>query len=240
MVHFFNKRRWGLTALNTVFLGIALINQPFTPHLAQAQTAQTHTASPPMMSPDMGGTFKLDRPHSSLTFKVDHLGFVTYVGRFNVFDATLVLDPVKPTQSQLSVTITPESIDVVSDDVEKELKSEQFFNVEQFPEITFTSQQVVFTSSITAKVLGQLTLLGVTQPVVLNVKFNKKGINPYANVYEMGFSGTATFKRSTWGMKALIPQISDSVTVDVEAEFQKQAEAPTAEMQNTPPSREKH
>ncbi|OYX82982.1 MAG: hypothetical protein B7Y75_05795 [Azorhizobium sp. 35-67-5] len=98
------------------------------------------------------------------------------------------------------------------------MKGPDFFNTEAFPTIRFASTAVVATGS-TAKVTGDVTLLGVTRPVILDVTFHKAGINPTDKLYHLGFDATATLTRSDFGMRTNLPGIGDAVTLRIEAEF---------------------
>ncbi|MEL7048237.1 MAG: YceI family protein, partial [Pseudomonadota bacterium] len=117
------------------------------------------------------GTYKLDATHASLTWKVSHLGLSNYTARFSKFDATLDFDPAKMDQSKLTVTIDPKSIKTdyplaATKDFDKKLAEDpEYFNANAHPEITFVSTAVEMTGEKTAKVSGDLTLLGVTKEI---------------------------------------------------------------------------
>lgn len=171
------------------------------------------------------GTYKLDRSHASLTWKVSHLGLSFYTARFTKFDATLNIDPAKPETAKLSVEVDTTSIRTdypfaSRKDFDKELiESPNFFNAKKFPKITFVSTKVERTGDKTAKITGDLTLLGVTKPVTLDVTLNAAIMHPFAKKPAMGFSGTAKIKRSDFGMTHLVPNVGDDVTLLVEVEF---------------------
>jgi polyisoprenoid-binding protein YceI len=176
---------------------------------------------------EASGTYKLDRSHTNVIFSLSHLGYSQYMGRFNTMDAKLQLNAEDLSKSQVSVTLTPASVDVNNTELQDKLRGETFFNVAQFPEIKFESTQIVRTGRKAGTITGNLTMLGVTKPVVLNATFNDAGMNPYANVYTIGFSATATLKRSDWGMKAYVPQVGDEVNLIISAEFHKEEGAAT-------------
>lgn len=169
------------------------------------------------------GTYKLDKSHASIIFSIKHLGFSDYIGRFNAFDAQLTLDGTDPTKSQLTVTVEPESVDTHNTELEEKLRGPNYFNIAEFQQAKFVSRTIAITGRGTGTVTGDLTMLGITRPVTLRVVLNGAGHNSYANVYDVGFSATATLKRSDWGMKTLIPQVSDEVQLIISAEFHKQA-----------------
>lgn len=193
-------------------LAVVLCGVPVT--RSRAETAA--------LAPEAKGTYVLDRSHANVLFRINHLGYSQYVGRFNTLDAKLELDPQDLSKSQLSASVTPASVDVNNPELQDKLRGTDFFNVTQYPEIRFVSRKIVRTGRNTGTVTGDLTLLDVTRPLTLNVTFNNGGMNPYASVYTLGFSATGTFKRSEWGMKALIPHVGDDVTLTIEAEFHKE------------------
>ncbi len=172
------------------------------------------------------GTYKIDPTHASLTWKVLHLGLANYTARFTKIDATLVFDPATPEAAKLTATVDPTSIktdypNLAKVDFDKELvESAKFFNANVAKSITFTSTAVKMTGPKTADVTGDLTFLGVTKPVTLKVTFNA-GLkeHPFAKKPAIGFSGTATVKRSDFGMGHLIPVVADDVNLLLEVEF---------------------
>jgi polyisoprenoid-binding protein YceI len=173
------------------------------------------------------GTFKIDPAHASVTWKVTHMGLSNYTARFTKIDATLTLDPAKPETSKLTASIDPKSIRtdfpfVEKEDFDKKLaKGAEWFNAEFFDKITFASTAVKMTGAKTADVTGDLTLLGVTKPVVLKVTFNGgMAAHPMSKKPAVGFSATGTVKRSEFGLKAGLPFVGDDVALLIEAEMQ--------------------
>ena len=173
------------------------------------------------------GTFKIDPTHASVTWKVMHMGLSNYTARFAKVDATLTFDPAKPETSTLTATVDPMSIKTDFPFVEKEnfdkvlATSAKWFNAEFFDKIEFKSTVVKMTGAKTADVTGDLTLLGVTKPVVLKVTFNGgMAAHPMSKKPAVGFSATVTVKRSEFGMTANIPFVGDDVAVLIEAEMQ--------------------
>lgn len=172
------------------------------------------------------GLYKLDKTHASLVWKVSHLGLSDYTARFTSFDADLFFNAQDPATSKLKVTIDPTSIKTDYPNPEQKdfdaqlVKEKSWFNAEQFPEIKFTSTKVTKTGDNTGIVKGNLTFLGVTKSISLDVIFNKAiGNHPFANKPAIGFSATTSLNRSDYGMNTYIPNIGDSVDVIIEAEF---------------------
>ncbi|MEP9367639.1 YceI family protein [Xanthobacter sp. VNH20] len=164
------------------------------------------------------GTYVLDPGHSRVSWSVTHLGFSTYTGLLPAAEGTLVLDPAAPEKSTLTVTLHTGKVGTLDPALDKHLKSAEFFNVEKFPTATFKATQIVATGK-TAKITGDLTLLGVTKPVTLDATFNKAGTNPLDKTYSIGFDAKAVIKRSDFGMKTYVPAVSDEVTLQIETEL---------------------
>lgn len=167
------------------------------------------------------GTYALDTSHANVVFKINHLGFSGYMGRFDKMTADLTLDASNLSASKLQVKIDPTSINTNNKKLESELVSDKFFDAKSFPEITFKSTKIDVTGPDTGKITGDLTLHGITKPVTLQTKFNGAGVHPFAGVYVVGFSATTSIKRSDFGMSAYLPQVGDDVTLQIEAEFHK-------------------
>lgn len=179
---------------------------------AQAQT----TASPAAVQ---AGTYKLDPAHGKITWSVSHFGFSTYIGQFANVNATLKLDPKAPAAAALDVTVDTTSLGTLNPALDTHLKSADFLDVAKFPTATFKATKVTVTGPKTADIAGDLTLHGVTRPVVVQAAFIQAGANPVDKKYELGFAGSAKIKRSDFGIKAYLPVIGDEVTLTIEAEF---------------------
>lgn len=166
-------------------------------------------------------TYQFDPAHTNIVFLVDHLGFARMVGQFQTFDGTLVLDPDNLEQGSVSVSIATESVDTDHQKRDDHLRSPDFFNAAEFPTMTFESTKVEMDGDKSARVHGDLTLLGVTKPVVLDSTFNGVGPHPspqMAGVTVAGFSGRTTIKRSDFGMTGMVPNIGDEVEIWLEVE----------------------
>lgn len=198
---------------------IATLALLFVPFLTQAQETTKIDSLP-------SGLYKLDNTHASLVWKVNHMGLSNYTARFTKFDADLMLDTQDIEKSKIRVTIDPSSIKTDYPNADKKdfdaelVENAGWFNAKQFPQITFKSNKVEKTGDKTGKVTGDLTFLGVTKPVTLDVTFNAAlGNHPFANKPAIGFSATGTIKRSEFGMKQYIPQVGDDVHLLIETEF---------------------
>lgn len=145
----------------------------------------------------------------------------TFVGRFNSVDASLEFDPAHMQNAKLSSVINIASVDVNNKDLEETLRGSSWFDAAAYPQAHFSTTSVEMVSESRAKFSGNLTLHGVTKPIVLDVIFNGGGDNMLTGRYTLGFTATTQFKRSEFGMDYLIPAVGDDVNIDVFAEFQK-------------------
>ena len=167
------------------------------------------------------GAYKLDPDHGKITWPVNHFGFSTYIGQFATVNANLKLDPKNLGATVLEATIDANSLGTLNPALDKHLKSADFLDVAVFPTATFKATKVTQTGEKTADIAGDLTLHGVTRPVVLQAVFNQAGPNPMVKTYQIGFSGTAKIKRSDFGITAYVPAVGDEVTLTLEAEFRQ-------------------
>ncbi len=167
------------------------------------------------------GDYSLDKTHAVLLWKVDHLGYSKYVGRFNDFDASLSYDPDDPSAAEVSVIVQTASIDVNFPDFENDLRGGSWFNTEQFPEAIFESTSVTLDDAGQGTISGDFTLLGVTRPVTFEVIFNGGARNPLTQKYTVGFEVNGVIKRSEFGMNNLLPAVGDDVELEMHAEFLK-------------------
>lgn len=183
------------------------------------------------------GQYALDPAHSSLSFRVSHLGLSNYVARFTKFNVTLNLDPADPAASSVTATIDPTSVrtDYLGDykaghaqspyaSWDEDLaQSPKFFNAGTHPQITFTSTRVEQTGPGRLRVTGNLALLGQTLPVTLEAAVVGSGLHPFTKRGAVGFSAAGSFNRSAFGMTHLLQPllVGDAVTVQFEGEFQQ-------------------
>lgn len=193
---------------------------------AEAPAAPATAKPAPVNVP--AGAYTLDKTHSTVVFRVSHLGFSNYTASFSDFDAKLTFDPAKPEFTTLEATIDPRSLTLPAPPAgfKDEMVGPQWLNVAQYPAITFKSTKVDVTGANTAKVTGDFTLHGVTKPVVLDVTFNGgyagHPMDPNARI---GFSATGVFKRSDFGVAYGVPApgttmgVGDEVSVAIETEF---------------------
>lgn len=185
-------------------------------------------AQTPPTSAGLGGTYKLDRTHASVVWKVSHLGLSYYTARFNTMDAELNYDPADPTKSKLTASVDPASVStgfpmsVRPVDFDSDLRGDKWFDVAKFPAILFRSTKIEKTSDRTGRMTGDLTLHGVTLPVTFDVTLNGAyESDPMSKGPALGFSATAKIDRTAFGMDTLVPVVGAEVTILIEAEFRK-------------------
>jgi len=144
-------------------------------------------------------TYDIDMYHSSVLFKVNHLGASNFYGRFNDISGTVVFDDKNPSKSSVSITVKADSVDTNSKKRDDHLKSPDFFNSKQFPLITFKSKKVEKVNDKTFKVTGDLSIHGVTKQVSFNFNKTGEGKNPKGQKIAGGET-SFTIKRSDFGM----------------------------------------
>lgn len=164
------------------------------------------------------GTFAIDESHVHAAFRVSHLGFSDTIGGFDKVSGNFTLDTGNLSASAVNVTIDTASIDSGWDERDAHLRGDDFFKVEKFPEMTFASTSVEPTGDTTATVTGDLTMLGQTHPVSLDVTFNQAGAHPFSGKYVAGFSATGTLDRTQWGMEYGAPVIGTEIELMIEVE----------------------
>jgi polyisoprenoid-binding protein YceI len=132
--------------------------------------------------------YTIDPTHSHILFTIDHLGFAKMVGLFGEFSGNISFDAGNVPASKVNVSIKTESLQTQFGPRDKDLKGADWFNVTEFPEMTFVGTEFVKRDDHTGTLTGKLTLHGVTKPVTLNVVVNKVGQNPLDKIDSAGFS----------------------------------------------------
>jgi polyisoprenoid-binding protein YceI len=194
--------------------------------------AATAPATKPAGPPP--GVYTIDPPHTSVTFRVSHLGFSRYTARFGTVGGKLRFDPAHPTAMSVVATIDPKSLQLNAPPpgFHDQLMSKSWFDAADFPAITFKSTRVAVTGANTAKVTGNLALHGVTKPVTLDVTYNGGWPANAMDGDRIGFSAHGAIKRSAFGMGFGVPApgstigVGDDVEVMIETEFASGKPAP--------------
>lgn len=197
--------------------------------IAASLQADAQGAITPAATPVPASTYSVDKAHASLVFRVNHLGFSNWTGRFANWDAKLTLDPKNPAKSHVEATIDPNSLsaDHPPKGFLEELRGTQFLNAPKFPKMTFKSTKVTMTGPNTADVTGDFGMHGMTKPVTLHVTFNggwaSMKLDPGGA--RAGFSADGSLNRSDFGIANGLPAkgttmgVGDLVTFHIEAEF---------------------
>lgn len=162
-------------------------------------------------------SFTIDSRHTFPVFEVNHLGFSTQRGRFNNVTGKIMLVPSQKSGS-IEVNIDSASIDMGMDAWDKQMRGEDFFNVEKFPNMSFKSTRLVYDGDKLVGAEGDFTLLGVTKPVKLEVKGFTCGTHPINKKALCGADISTVIKRSEFGMTKYVPSISDDVVIKIPVE----------------------
>lgn len=161
-------------------------------------------------------TYTLEPDYTQGVVQWNHLGFSNPAAQFAQGEGTLEFDPADPTRSSVKVTIPLRTLNTGVPALDDHLRSSDFFETDKFPTATFQSTQVEKGAGTNQlKVIGNLSLHGVTKPVTLNVTFIKSGSNPRTRVPTVGFDATATLKRSDFGLGKYVPQVSDEIRLHI-------------------------
>jgi polyisoprenoid-binding protein YceI len=157
-------------------------------------------------------SWRIDEAHTSIGFKIDATGFPTTRGRFRHFTGRIAIDFERPAKSSTNFTVVSASIDAGSQSYNDFVKSAVLLDVAKYPTLSFASTQVERLDPRTARVTGNLTMLGVTKPVALTVNVET---DPSAKGRPVAFSATGTIKRSDFGMIFGLPLIDDTIEITV-------------------------
>jgi polyisoprenoid-binding protein YceI len=145
------------------------------------------------------GTYTLDPSHTRIGFVARHAMVTKVRGSFNEFEGSGYFDADDPAKSRLNLTIKAASIDTRNPDRDAHLRSNDFFDMERYPEITYVSTAVERIDDIHYRVTGDLTIKGVTRPVTVDLEFTGAAVDPFGNE-RIGFEGTTTINRKDFGV----------------------------------------
>jgi polyisoprenoid-binding protein YceI len=172
------------------------------------------------------GTYKTDKDHSLIGWRLNHFGFNDYFGIFGNVDGTLTIDPANLSAAKVEATIPINPV-VASQGLHDHLLragqnggKPDFFGPNPQP-AHFVSTQVAVNGN-KAQINGNLTLNGVTKPVTISAEFTGAGNSMMGNKPTVGFEGTAKIKRSDFGLSTFVPMVSDEVELQITTAFEKQ------------------
>ncbi|WP_037677638.1 YceI family protein [Streptomyces griseus] len=160
------------------------------------------TAAAAAVNPELAsltGDYTIDTAHSTLGFVARHAMVTNVKGKFSDFAGSLHLDGSDPAASTASLDVKMDSIDTGSADRDGHLKSADFFKTDEFPTMTFRSTSAEALGGDDYRITGDLTILGVTKPLTIDLEFNGSAKDPFGNE-RVGFEGKAEILRSEWGL----------------------------------------
>lgn len=189
-----------------------------------AVVAQNAPAKPGSPNPALitGGDYTVESSHTQILFAYDHMGFSNNMGLISAPTGTLSLDPKNPAASKLSVTIPIANLTTGIPKLDEHLMKPDFFDSAKFPTATFVSTGVKVDGT-TADISGNLTIKGITKPVVLEAAFYGAGKAPaqMGGKENVGFNATTAIKRSDFGMGYGVPMVGDEIELKITVAFQK-------------------
>jgi polyisoprenoid-binding protein YceI len=174
------------------------------------------------------GTYAIDPSHSRLGFVARHAMVTKVRGSFNEFDGTATIDGDNPSNSSVQVTIQVASIDTRNQQRDEHIRTNDFLDVEKYPQITFTSTSINHDGGNDFEVTGDLTIRGVTKSVTLPLEFQGSATDPFGNA-RIGFEGSLVINRKDWGvnwnaaLEAGGVLVSEKVTLEFEISAVKAA-----------------
>jgi len=168
-------------------------------------------------APVWAANYQLDPSHTFPQFEIDHLWFFTERGRFGRVHGSLEYD-VEQHTGRLEVVIDASSLDTGNDERDAVLKGPGWFDVSHYPTITFRSQRFIFEQDRLAAIEGELTMLGMAQPMRLEIARIKCGLNLVSRKQSCGADASGTLQRSRFGMRSGLPFIGDEVRLRIQAE----------------------
>jgi polyisoprenoid-binding protein YceI len=160
-------------------------------------------------------TYTLEPDYTQGVFRWNHLGFSSPAAQFAQGSGTLHFDPADPGKSSVEVTIPLASLNTGVPALDEDFRSTDFFDTAKFPIASFRSTKVVKGAADHLEVTGDLSLHGVTRPVMLDVTVVKIGTNPRTSLPTVGFDATTTLKRSDFGLGKYVPQVGDEIQMHV-------------------------
>ena len=210
----------------TVFIAVAFLLAgcvTSTPAVMAPPTDAPAVADTPIKSPS--GEYALDPAHSSVVWRVQHMGLALYTARFSKIEGTLTLDAQAPTNSKVSISIDTNSVDtaLAGATAKKNFDAAiaKGIGAEKTPTITFVSTKLERTGAQTGRMTGDLTMNGVTKPATFDIILRGEGTNTLNQKPAMGIQAHGTIKRSDWGATFMSIFAADVVDIDIDAELDK-------------------
>lgn len=178
--------------------------------------------------------WQIDHAHSHISFTARHMMISKVRGSFDKFSGEINFDEDNPTNTTVYAEIDLSSINTREEKRDEHLRSADFFNVDEHPTMTFKSTRVEQTSSDSGKLYGELTIRGITKPVVLDVEYHGVQKSPWGQE-QAGFSATTTINRKDWELNWNVALetggwlVGDKIQIEIDLELIKVAETVPAE-----------
>ncbi len=179
-------------------------------------------AAPTVATAAEPAEYTFDKSHTSISATWTHLGYSRQSIYFTDYDGVLLLDMEEPENSTVDVTFNLAGgfwVGANQDQFEGHLNSGDLLNTEAFPTARFVATSFETEDGETGTMTGDLTLLGETNPVTLDVTLRQAGPHPFSGNQTAGFSATGTIMRSEWGVDYAVPAVSDELTISIETEL---------------------
>lgn len=187
-----------------MFKHLALASALFAAGLTAAHAAPT--------------TYQMDPTHTDVIAQWNHFGFSNPIAHFGQVDGSITYDPEDVSASSVRVSIPLSGLNSHVPAFDKHLRASDLFDAEAFPTIEFQSTSVAPVAPDKLKVLGDLTVRGVTKPVVLDVTLNGQGSHAMTGAQAIGFDAKTTLLRSDFGLGLHVPAVSDEVLIRITTE----------------------
>ena len=168
--------------------------------------------------------YELDPTHTAIYFTVDHIGYAKTLGIFTELAGGFMFDATSQELGEVAVTIEAASVNTFNEARDGHVRNADFLHVSEHPQISFVASGGTASSATSGTVTGDLTILGVTQPVTLDVTLNKAEAYPFGHKREvLGLSMSATIQRSDFGMDYAVANglVGDEITINIETEAMK-------------------
>ena len=167
-------------------------------------------------------TYVFDKGHTEIRFSWSHFGISRMSGMMLDFDGALNFDAAAPENSTLRFTGKTNSFWTRVKELDDHLQGADYFDSAKYPEITFTTTKLEKTGDKTGKITGDLTIKGVTKPVILQAEMKFQGLHPYFKKPTLGFEAKTTIKRSEFKVESGIPFVSDEIEITINTEMNQQ------------------
>jgi polyisoprenoid-binding protein YceI len=167
------------------------------------------------------GHYTVETRHTRVLFSVLHFGYTHMYGQFAGVTGALDIDPKNLDASHVAVSIPITSVSTLNSELDNELETDSWLAAAAFPNITFVSRHVTRTGPKTARIEGDMSLRGITRPIVLDATFNAAGPDSLTHKYTIGFDAVGHLSRSEFRVSSFVPKVSDDVEIIVSAAFEK-------------------